>query len=81
MVYCDNPFECVECEGAWTCADVAAISTEVIAYYDTNGDATVNPEDDIEYDHYEILVEYCDYNNDGTVEPCEVFDCVVVVEN
>lgn len=27
MAYCENPFEpCAECEGAWTCSDIAAIS-------------------------------------------------------
>jgi len=57
------------------------ITYEVIAYYDTNEDGAINPEDDIEDDHYQVMLEYCDFNNDGTVEDCEVFACVVIVEN
>jgi len=38
-LYCNyNPFECAECEGAWSCEDIYNISVEVIAYYDSNGD-------------------------------------------
>jgi hypothetical protein len=45
-IYCENPFEpCTPCEGAWNCNDVEDITLEVIAYYDTNGDYAINPED------------------------------------
>jgi len=27
------------------------------------------------------MIEYCDFNNDGTIEACEAFDCIVIVEN
>jgi hypothetical protein len=37
------PFDIATCEGAWDCNDVEAISIEVIAYYDTNGDYAINP--------------------------------------
>jgi predicted nucleic acid-binding Zn finger protein len=81
MLYCNCPFWVAECPGAWDCEDIKFISEEVIAYYDTTGDASINPEDNIETDHYNILVEYCDFNNDGTIDACEIHACVVLCEN
>jgi len=57
------------------------ITEEVFSFYNTNDDMAINPEDDIEEDHYLIMVEYCDSNMDGSVNHCEIFDCVMVVEN
>jgi len=38
-VFCENPYEpCETCDGAWTCGDIEAITFEVMAEYDTNGD-------------------------------------------
>jgi hypothetical protein len=81
QAFCECPFDVVECEGAWNCNDVEAISIEVVAYYDSNDDQAINPEDDIEADHYGMMVEYCDFNNDGTIDACEVHACVIIVEN
>merc|ERR1711939_561586 len=83
MVYCDCPFDASsnECEGAWNCNDIYNISVEVINYYDTNYDGNINLEDDIDSDHYDVLIEYCDYNNDGTIDACEVHQCIVDCEN
>jgi len=78
--YCDAGV-CATCDGAWDCEDIEYISEEVIAYYDTNGDYSINPEDDIETEHYSILIEYCDFNNDGSLNACEIHDCVVICEN
>ena len=52
-----------------------------MAYYDVNGDNDINPEDEIDLEHYDILVEYCDFNNDGTVDSCEMYNCLVNCEN
>jgi len=71
-VYCDCPFLVNECEGAWNCTDISNITIEVLNYYDTNYDGSINLEDDIDSEHYNVLVEYCDYNNDGTIDSCEV---------
>jgi hypothetical protein len=81
MVYCANPYDCAACDGAWDCEDIYYITEEVMAYYDTNVDGAINPEDDIEADHYAVIVEYCDFNNDGTVDACEIHDCIVICEN
>jgi len=27
------------------------------------------------------MLDYCDFNNDGSLSTCEVFDCVVICEN
>jgi len=80
-LYCDCPFVVSECEGAWDCEDIYNISVETLNYYDTNYDGSINLEDAIESEHYEILVEYCDYNNDGTIDACEVHQCIVDCEN
>lgn len=73
FAYCSNPFPaCEECEGAWDCNDIEMITNDVIAYYDTNMDTAINPEDEISEEHYVILLENCDFNNDGTVDACEV---------
>jgi hypothetical protein len=53
----------------------------MINYYDTNFDGTVNLEDDIEASHYEVLIEFCDYDNNGEVDSCEMHACVVDIEN
>jgi hypothetical protein len=44
-------------------------------------DYAINPEDDIETEHYELMVEYCDFNNDGTIDACEIHTCVLMCEN
>jgi len=81
QVYCDCPFVVNTCEGAWTCDDIEFITTDVIAYYDTNMDGSINPEDTIDSEHYSILIEYCDFDNNGTLEACEIHACVVIIEN
>jgi hypothetical protein len=57
------------------------ISVEVMAYYDSNMDGTINPEDNIDADHYALLADSCDQNNDGSVDACEVHTCIVMCEN
>jgi len=80
-LYCDCPYPEIECPGAWDCDEIELISIEVLNYYETNGDYAINPEDDIEIDHYNLMVEYCDFNNDGTIDTCEVHTCVIMCEN
>ena len=50
-------------------------------YYDTNADGSINLGDNIENDHLEILVEYCDTDNNQSLNACEIHDCVVKCEN
>jgi len=52
-----------------------------MAYADTNGDGSVNLGDDVEAEHLDILIEYCDADGNGSVNTCEVHDCVVACEN
>jgi len=47
-LYCANPYEgdailCTGCTGYWSCEDVYNITIEIMAYYDTNGDDSINP--------------------------------------
>jgi hypothetical protein len=80
-LYCACPYPEIECPGAWDCDEIELISIEVLNYYETNGDYAINPEDNIEIDHYNLMVEYCDFNNDGTIDTCEVHTCVIMCEN
>jgi len=41
----------------------------------------INAGDNIDDDHLDILLDYCDSNGDGQIEPCEVHACVVMCEN
>jgi len=72
FVYCEAAFTCDSCEGEWSCDDIAYITEEVMAYYDTTSDEAINPEDAIEEEHYATLQEYCDFNNDGSIDACEI---------
>jgi hypothetical protein len=53
----------------------------MMVYYDTNYDGNINLEDDIDPEHMSELNAYCDFNNDGTLDACEIHQCVVMVEN
>jgi len=37
-LYCNSPFDCPVCEGAWSCYDIADISEEIITAMDVNND-------------------------------------------
>jgi len=52
-----------------------------MTYYNGDGDNYLNPEDDIEPEHYALMIEYCDVNNDGNLHMCEVHACIVEMEN
>jgi hypothetical protein len=60
LAYCDCPWEHKECAGEWNCADIIYITEEFMAYVDTNNDGSVNLGDNIDAEHLELLVEYCD---------------------
>jgi len=49
-----------ECPGAWDCGMLEGATMEVMAYYDSSNDGYLNPEDQIDEEHYEIMMEYCD---------------------
>jgi hypothetical protein len=44
-------------------------------------DGTVDLGDTMDPEHLELLVDYCDANQDGTVTNCEIFDCYIIIEN
>ncbi len=44
-------------------------------------DLSINPEDNIEPDHYADLLLNCDLNNDGTIDACEIHKCLLDTEN
>lgn len=57
--------DCV-CEGEmWTCDDINAASEEFFAEVNSNGDANINMGDEVDSDHLDLLIYYCDTNNDG----------------
>jgi len=40
-------------------------------------DGSINPEDVIEEEHYSLMLDNCDSNNDGTIDACEIHACVM----
>jgi hypothetical protein len=73
MPVCDCPIPEIDCDGAWDCDNVEVVMYEVLAYYDTNSDGHINPEDNIDPAHYEDFSYACDTNYDGSVSPCELY--------
>jgi hypothetical protein len=62
----------------WTCNDIEAMTAEIMVAYDSNGDNHLNPEDtDMDPEMYDMFITACDYNNDGTVDDCEIHACLV----
>jgi len=43
-----------------------------MAYYDTDYDGDIDMNDNIDEEHYSVLVEYCDFNGDGVLDSCEI---------
>jgi hypothetical protein len=72
LAYCENPMTDCGCEGMWSCDDIEAISLDNMVYYDTNGDGSINPEDVVDAEHYGLMVENCDTNDDGNISYCEM---------
>jgi len=79
--YCTCSIEVEVCEGEWDCEMIEAVMYETLATLDTNGDNVINPEDVIEEEHYTLLLDGCDSNNDGTIDTCELHACIVDIEN
>jgi hypothetical protein len=50
-LYCTCPYTVPTCDGAWDCEDIYAISLDVLAYYDSNGDGSINLADEIDAEH------------------------------
>jgi hypothetical protein len=59
---------------------IEEVTEDVIAYYDTNNDNSINPEDFIDDEHYGELTYACDFNYDGTIDACEIHTCIVMCE-
>ncbi len=49
--------------------------------YDVNGDGLINSSDDVYEEEIELLISECDFNGDGSVDACEMFQCEVNFEN
>jgi len=80
-IYCECDDKPEKCDGAWNCDEIEEIAIKVIAYYETNKDYAINPEDKIDTEHYKIMLNKCDFNDDGTIDTCEVHECVLDAEN
>jgi len=66
------------------CDDIELFTVIIMDQIDINGDG-YNVYDiiatQIDEDHAVFLHEFCDANQDGTVNKCEMFDCLVILEN
>jgi hypothetical protein len=80
-LYCEDCNIIDPCPAAWHCDDIVMISDEILAYYDSNSDGSINMEGEMEFDHWTALEWNCDLNADCTVDACELHECVMMVEN
>jgi hypothetical protein len=48
---------------------------------DTNGDYTASHDDDVADYKIDLLATVCDTNNDGSTDSCELYACMIEVEN
>jgi len=80
-LYCSCPYDVAYCPDAWTCYDVSAVVAEVMSFYDVNFNAALDLEDNMEPDHYLLIMETCDANGDEVLDYCETYDCIVFIEN
>jgi hypothetical protein len=44
-LFCENPYDDITCDGAWSCDDIAYITDDVFAYYDTDMDTYLDIDD------------------------------------
>jgi len=63
----------VTCPGAWNCVDIIYITDEVMEAYDTNWDGYINLGDSITDDHFNLILEECDYDGDESICSWEVY--------
>jgi len=75
-LYCDCPFFVADCEDAWNCDDIYTITVEIMNFYDTNYNGEISLGDEMDGAHYDLLAEFCDYNEDGVIDSCEAHGCV-----
>lgn len=47
-LYCEDIERECECEGAWFCEDIDALTMDIMAMYDTNGDQGISIYDELE---------------------------------
>jgi len=52
-----------------------------MSYYNTNGDLNVDLNDNIEVDHLNLVLDYCDADGNQSVDACEIHDCIIMCEN
>lgn len=48
---------------------------------DMNGDGLINLGDELEGEHFNGLLEFCDINGDAELTECEIHECLVNYEN
>lgn len=53
------------------------VTMDIIAMLDTDVSGSINPEDMIDSEHYGLLIDNCDTNDDGNLVYCEIEACVI----
>jgi hypothetical protein len=54
---------------------------EFLMTKDEDYDGVISSWDNMTNSHWETLYSMCDFNNDWTVDACEVHTCIVMSEN
>jgi hypothetical protein len=79
LLYCDC--ETPECPNMLTCDDIYSSSDVIFDAYNSYEDHVVNMIDFLDADFYEFYLLGCDANFDGSMNRCELFDCLLEAEN
>jgi Ca2+-binding EF-hand superfamily protein len=60
-----------------TCADIELAVMDVLYYYDTDASGYITPADNVDMEHYDLMIAGCDSDNDGNIDPCEIHACIL----
>merc|ERR1711939_689241 len=80
-IQCECPFASTECPDSWSCEDIYYITSDAMAYWDSNGDGQIDYNDGWSQDDIDAINAYCDYDGNGATDSCEAHDCIVAYEN
>merc|ERR1712216_886240 len=80
-LYCDCPFFIPSCDDSWSCEEVYHITSELINSLDENFDGEIDLESEMDGEHFGLLNELCDFDENGALDYCEAHTCIQKIEN
>jgi len=55
--------------GLWSYLNIVV---EFMEMHDQDGDMSIDLEAEVDPEHYDAIMDHCDYNADGIIDSCEV---------